>query len=127
MRTLLPLVLLCLPAPLLAFDEAPFEPSRETFADEEGCTARLSAIAAAARAGEHVAVEGPYAIGPGDIRIHSVLVAGSGHRITEHRCLGAQLGSRTWTHVMDGSEDEGTETIDSMAAKAEWLKKPSRR
>ena len=117
-----PLLLAC--APALASDEVPFEPSQERFADAAACKAKLGSFVAEARAGPHVAAEGPYEIAPGDVRVHSVLVSGSGHRITEHRCLGPQLSSRTWRHSMDGSEAEEPETIDSMAAKAEWLKKP---
>jgi hypothetical protein len=74
-----------------------------------------------------VAVEGPYEIGAGDLRTHVVVIAGSGHRITEHRCLAEKLSSRTWRHSMDGSEGEEPDTIESMAAKAEWLKKTPKR
>jgi hypothetical protein len=111
-------------APLIASDEAPFDPSSEHFADAAACKARLLQIATEARAREHVAVNGPYEVAPGDVRAHAVLISGSGHRITEHRCLGSQLGSRTWRRSMDQAEAEEAETIESMAAKAEWLKKP---
>ena len=57
------------------------------------------------------------------MRAHAVIISGSGHRITEHRCLGAKLSSRSWRHSMSERETEAAETIDSMAAKAEWLKK----
>ena len=58
------------------------------------------------------------------VRVHSVVVAGTGHSITEHRCLAEKLSSRTWRHSMEGAEADEPETIESMAAKAEWLKKP---
>src|SRR3546814_20907311 len=53
-----------------------------------------------ARGQDYVAVEGPYAIAEGDVRIHMVRAEGSGHRIREHRCLGAELGARDWPHGM---------------------------
>lgn len=120
---LLPLLLVSA-WPALASDEVPFEPSDERFADAGACKARLAAVITAARSNAPVAAEGPYEVAPGDVRIHSVLASGSGHRITEHRCLGPELSSRTWRHSMDGSDEEEPETIESMAAKAEWLKKP---
>ena len=118
LRLLLPLTLVA--APALA-EEAPFEPSGRVFADAAACKAHLGALVAEARRGSPAAVEGPYEIAAGDIRAHMVLVAGSGHRITEHRCLGDKLSARSWRHSIDPSEDEAPETIDSMAAK--WLKK----
>ena len=127
MRFLLPLVLLAASVPLAANDEVPFEPSPLVFADASACKAHLVGVVAEARRGSPVAVEGPYEIASGDVRVHSVLVAGSGHRITEHRCLAEKLSARSWRHSMDDSEDEASETIDSMAAKAEWLKKSPRR
>lgn len=120
---LAPLLLLCASA-ASASDEVPFEPSKERFADAPACKARLAGLIAEARAHAHVAAEGPYELTPGDVRAHSVAVSGSGHSITEHRCLGEALSSRTWRHSMDGSASDEPDTIDSMAAKAEWLKKP---
>lgn len=108
---------------LAAAEEVPFEPSPERFADAAACRAHVGALLAKARADEHEAVEGPYEIAAGDVRAHIVAIAGSGHRITEHRCLGDQLGSRSWRHSMAGGEEEEPETVESMAAKAEWLKK----
>jgi hypothetical protein len=126
MRLLLPLALLAVPAPLAASDEVPFEPSSLAFADAGACRAHLVSLVADARRASPVAAEGPYEIAAGDVRAHMVLVAGSGHRITEHRCLAEKLSARTWRHSMDGSDDDEEETIDSMAAKAEWLKKDPR-
>jgi hypothetical protein len=123
---LLPLILFAA-VPLAASDEVPFEPSASIFADAAACKAQLAAEAARARSSANVAVEGPYEIAAGDVRTHVVLVAGSGHRITEHRCLAEKLSSRSWRHSMDGSEGEEPETIESMAAKAEWLKKTLKR
>jgi hypothetical protein len=114
-------------APLYAAEEVPFEPSARIFTDAAGCKAHLVAALADARRAAHVAVEGPYDMAAGDVRAHVVLVAGSGHRITEHRCLAEKLSSRTWRHSMDGAEAEEPETIETMAAKAEWLKKTPKR
>jgi hypothetical protein len=115
--------LLLAAAPASATKEVPFEPSAETFADAAACQARLARIAAEARqVVGHAAVEGPYDVAPGDRRTHWVDISGSGHRITEHRCLVHKLSARSWRHSMDGSEAESPETIESMAAKAEWLK-----
>lgn len=124
MRSLpLPAAFLFLSAPLLASDEVPFEPAGETYADAAACKAHLADVVARARSERAEAAEGPYEIAAGDLRAHVVLVAGSGHRITEHRCLAEKASSRTWRHSMEDAESEESETIASMAAKAEWLKK----
>ena len=68
----------------------------DRFADAAGCKTHLARLAADERLREHVAVEGPYDIAAGDVRIHWVDVSGSGHRITEHRCLAEQLSARTF-------------------------------
>jgi hypothetical protein len=99
--------------------EARFEPSAERFADAATCRARLEAVVAAARGYE--AVRGPYEIAPGDVRIHMVRAEGPGHRIWEHRCLGAALSARSWQHSIEQAEEPFT--VDSAARKAEWLKK----
>ena len=124
MRSLL-LFLALLAAPALA-EETPFEPSGRVFADAAACKAHLATLVADAKRGNPAAVEGPYEIASGDVRAHMVLVSGSGHRITEHRCLADKLSARSWRHSIDGSEEEAPETIESMAAKAEWLKKSGR-
>lgn len=123
-RLFLTLVLAAASAPLLASPEVPFEPNRESFAGPEACKAHLVDFVADARARGDAAAEGPYQVAPGDVRAHAVVISGSGHRITEHRCLAEKLSSRTWRHSMENAEAEEVETIDSMAAKAEWLKKP---
>ena len=120
---LLPLTLFVAAAPLAAAGEAPFVSSGETFADAGACKAHLGGLVADARAGRYAAVEGPYEIAAGDVRAHMVRAEESGHRITEHRCLAEKLSSRTWRHSMGGDEAEEPETIETMAAKAEWLKK----
>jgi hypothetical protein len=126
-RLLLSLALLGAVSPLLASGEVPFDPSGESFANPAACKARLAGIVADARGREHVAVNGPYDVAAGDVRVHAVVVSGRGHRITEHRCLAEKLSSRTWRHSMSGSESEEPETIESMAAQAEWLKKTPKR
>ena len=124
MRRLFLMLILSSPsAPLLASPEVPFEPSLESFAGADACRAHLAAFVAGARARGDAAAEGPYQVALSEVRAHAVVVSGSGHRITEHRCLAEKLSSRTWRHSMENAEAEETETIDSMAAKAEWLKK----
>lgn len=109
---------------LLAFaatDESPFEPSADSFADAAACTARLASLAAAARGGGYDAVEGPYELAAGDVRIHMVRAEGVGHVIAEHRCLAEKLSARSWTHQMAAAEPEFT--VESAARAAPWLKK----
>jgi hypothetical protein len=124
---LLPLILLAAAAPLAAEDEVPFEPSASLFANASACRAHLVQSLAHARHAAHVAAEGPYEIASGDVRTHVVQISGSGHRITEQRCLFEKLSSRSWRHSMGGAESEEPETIETMAAKAEWLKKAPKR
>ena len=113
---LLPLLLLT-----AAADEVPFEPAAEHFADAGSCRAHLVALVGAARAERYDAVEGPYEIAPGDVRIHMVRASGNGHHIAEHRCLAAALSARDWTHAM--AADEAEFTVESVARSAAWLKK----
>ena len=124
---LLPLIGFLGAAPLAASDEVPFEPSASVFVDASSCKAHLVGSVAEARKAAHIAAEGPYEIAVGDVRAHVVQAAGSGHRITEHRCLAEKLSSRSWRHSMGAGEPEEPETIESMAAKAEWLKKIPKR
>ena len=116
-RFLLPLPLLL----LIAAAEAPFEPSAGTFADAAACTARLSGLADEARAGRYDAVEGPYRLAAGDVRIHMVRAEGSGHVISEYRCLAEKMSERSWSHSMAGADAEFT--VESAARAAPWLKK----
>jgi hypothetical protein len=112
----LPLLLLA-----AAWSETPFEPASRSFADAATCEAHLAALAGTARSGGFDAVQGPYEVAAGDIRIHTVRAEGSGHRIAEHRCLAAELSARSWTHVMAAAEPEWT--VESAARSAPWLKK----
>lgn len=125
MRFLVPLAFLSLAAPLMAADEVPFTPVR-SFADAAACRAHLGTLVADGRLNKLDAAEGPYEIAAGDVRAHLVLAGGSGHRITEHRCLGAKLDSRSWRHSMEGDDEGAPETIETMAAKAPWLTKVER-
>lgn len=100
--------------------DLPFEPSAERFADAAACKARLAELSDSARRQDYDAVEGPYSIGAGDVRIHTVRAEGRGHRIAEHRCLAAELGARSWSHSLEPEEVEFT--IESVARSAEWLK-----
>jgi hypothetical protein len=104
------------PAPA---EEARFEPSAELFADPQACRLHLGGLIAAAK--DYDAVQGPYMIAEGDVRIHMVRAEGSGHRIWEHRCLAEKLSARSWSHSMADTEEEFT--VESVARKAEWLKK----
>ncbi len=111
---------------MAASEEVPFEPSGKAFADARSCRAHVTQLVTDARRQGYAAVEGPYELAAGDVRAHMVLAGGSGHRITEHRCLAEKLSSRSWHHSMGGGGEEEAETIESMAAKAEWLKKDRR-
>ena len=118
LHALLPLLALAAAGP-----EAPFVPSAERFADAAACRVHLEGVVGEARQQDYVAVEGPYAIAEDDVRIHMVRAEASGHRIDEHRCLGADLSARSWRHAMEGASAEEAFTIESVARKAEWLKK----
>lgn len=122
MRRLAAVLLAIVAAPLGASDEVPFEPSTSLFADAAACRSGLAQMVAAERPRDHVAVEGPYDVTPGDVRAHWVDVSGTGHRITEHRCLAEKMSRRSWRHSMADGDGEAR-TIEQMAAKAEWLKK----
>ncbi|HEX2762786.1 MAG TPA: hypothetical protein VHM92_02920 [Allosphingosinicella sp.] len=102
-------------------EETPFEPARETFATAAACKAFLATRADDDRKQDFDAVEGPYQIVAGDVRIHTVRAEGKGHRIVETRCLDASLSARSWTHAM--AEDEAPFTVESVVRSAPWLKK----
>lgn len=114
------LLLLAAAAP----DETPFEDSASSFADAAACKAHLIGVATDARAGDYDAVEGPYEIAAGDVRIHMVRAEGPGHRIAEHRCLAEKLSGRSWNHRMEPEEEPFT--VESVARTAPWLKKGGR-
>jgi len=115
-------ILLLVAAPGTAgYGEVQFVASADVFADASACRVRLEAEAGKAQAQRYDAVRGPYEIAEGDLRVHMVRAEGSGHRIWEHRCLGKDLSSRTWNHSMEAADEEFT--LESAAAKAEWLKK----
>ena len=104
-----------------AAEETPFEAGAERFADAAGCKAHLATMAADARGGGYDAVEGPYELAAGDVRIHLVRSEGKGHRIAEHRCLAEKLSGRSWSHSMEAEEEPFT--VESVARSAPWLKK----
>ena len=104
-----------------ALDETPFEDSAQRFADAAACKAHLAGVAAGARGEDYDAVEGPYEIAAGDVRIHMVRAEGLGHRIAEHRCLSEKLSGRSWNHTMEPEEEPFT--VESVARAAPWLKK----
>jgi hypothetical protein len=101
--------------------EAPFNASTDVFADAAACRVRLDAEVTKAQAARFDAVRGPYEIAEGDVRVHMVKAEGTGHRIWEHRCLGKELGSRSWNHSMEAAEEAFT--AESAVRSAEWLKK----
>jgi hypothetical protein len=104
-----------------ASDEVPFEESARRFADAAACKAFLAGEVAEARRSGFEAVEGPYDIVAGDVRIHTVQAVGNAHRIHEQRCLAEKLSDRSWTRSMAADAQEFT--IESVARTAEWLKK----
>ncbi|HEX8572814.1 MAG TPA: hypothetical protein VF759_08690 [Allosphingosinicella sp.] len=105
--------------------ETPFEPASQSFADSAACKAFLAARAGEARGQAFDAVEGPYEIATGDVRIHTVRAEGRGHRIDEQRCLGPALSARNWSHSLEdeAAEESPAFTVDSVARSAPWLKK----
>jgi hypothetical protein len=109
---------------LAAMDETPFEARPERFADAAACKAHLAALATGARGGDYDAVEGPYEIAAGDVRIHTVRSEALGHRIDEQRCLSEKLSGRSWNHRMEA--EEAPFTVESVARTAPWLKKGGR-
>ena len=104
-----------------ATEEVPFDPASETFADAAACRSHLGLLAEAAHREAYDAVEGPYEIASGDVRIHMVRAEGNGHRIAEHRCLAEKLSGRSWSHAIEDEEPEFT--VESVARNAPWLKK----
>ena len=112
--------LLLLAAAALGTRETPFRPDPQTFADAAACKAHLVRLALQARDAHVDAVEGPYDLAAGDVRIHVVRADGRGHRIDEHRCLGERLSARNWRHGME--EDSPDFSVESVARTAEWLK-----
>ena len=118
------IAVLLLLAAAAAPEEAPFEDSARRFADAAACKAHLATVATGARAGDYDAVEGPYQIAAGDVRIHMVRAEGLGHRIAEHRCLSEKLSGRSWNHRME--PEEAPFTVDSVVRTAPWLKKDGR-
>ncbi len=108
-----------------AAGEAEFEPSPHGFADAAACKAFLAARAGEARGQGFDAVEGPYDVAAGDVRIHTVRAEGKGHRIAEQRCLDSALSARSWHHSLEGAEEAGDEgfTVEAVARSAPWLKK----
>ena len=114
-------LLLLLATPHAMHGEEPFVASAEHFSTAAECKARLAAMADDARHERFDAVEGPYDLAAGDVRIHTVAAEGNGHRIAEHRCLAEKLSSRSWRHSME--EEETDFTVESVARSAEWLKK----
>ena len=122
-RTLLALPLL-VAASAAAAEPPEFENAAERFDDAGACLGHLRHIVADARGGDFDAAEGPYSIGPLDVRAHTVRSEGLGHRISEYRCADALLSSRSWVERIDHRAD-GAFSIESLAG-AEWLEQGSR-
>lgn len=122
-RALVALPLLAAAA-MAAAEPPEFAGSPERFADAGACFGHLQHLVAQARGGDFDAAEGPYAIAASDVRAHMVREEGLGHRISEYRCAGAQLSSRSWVERMDHRGD-GPYSIESLAG-AEWLQQAGR-
>jgi hypothetical protein len=106
-----------------SLEETPFEPAAEQFSSAAACKAFLATRAVEARRERYDAVEGPYAIAAGDVRIHTVRADGKGHLISEQRCLAEKLSGRSWSHSIEPDEPEFT--VESVARTAPWFKKGS--
>ena len=116
--------LILLVGAVTADGETPFKPADRSFANAAACKAFLATRAGEARGQGYDAVEGPYEIAAGDVRIHTVRAEGRGHRIDEQRCLDAALSGRSWRHSLEGEgADEPPFTVESVARSAAWLKK----
>ena len=121
---MIPSLLLLAAAATAAPDgETPFVASAQSFADAAACKAFLATRAGDARGRGFDAVEGPYELAAGDVRIHVVRFEGRGHRIDEQRCLGAALSGRSWHHSLEDEDEEEAFTAESAARSAPWLKK----
>jgi len=117
-------LLLAAAATAAADGETPFEPSARSFADSAACKAFLATHVREARDKGFDAVEGPYQLAAGDVRIHTVRAEGRGHRIEEQRCLGAALWGGSGRHSLgDEESEEPPFTAESAARSAPWLKK----
>jgi hypothetical protein len=112
------LPLLALPAVAAAGEPPPFG-SEQTFGSTSECVLHLDILAGEARGQRLDAVKGPYEVSPGDLRIHTVQAEGSGHLIHEHRCEESRFSSRSWTHSLEGSEEEFT--VESVVRRAPLL------
>ena len=88
-------------------------------APADDCPAELGRLAGQARGEGAEAVEGPYEVAPGDVRIHAVHAEDGGHRIVEHRCEGGRVVSRSWTERGSGAEAAAT-PIESLLRGARW-------
>lgn len=93
----------------------PFVAAAVTFASPPTCVAHLTALIRASAPPTFDSAVGPYAIAPGDVRAHRVSAKGWGHEIEEHRCLGAALGSRTWSHSMSDMKPITIDDISGMS------------
>ena len=110
-------------APVHDVPEPPeFRRAAEIFSDAAGCRAHLGRLVVEARASGFDAAEGPYELGAGDVRAHTVRAEGPGHRIAEYRCAAAELSQRSWTRSMAGEAQEEEFTVESVARRAPWLK-----
>ena len=77
------------------------------------CRAELERVAAHARGQGYEAVEGPYEVTTGDLRVHAVVMEGNGHRIDEHRCEEGRVVSRSWHESLEAA-DEGPWDSESL-------------
>ena len=95
--------------------EAGFIASTRAFADASACARHLVELVRASKPPAYDNAVGPYAIAPGDIRAHRVKAQDWGHDIEEHRCLGAALSLRSWTHSMSDVKPITVDDIGKMS------------
>ena len=88
-------------------------------APADDCRAELERMAAEARGQGYEAVQGPYEVSPGDVRVHAVQREDGGHRIVEHRCDGGRVVSRSWVEREPRAEAEAT-PLESLLRGAKW-------
>lgn len=96
-------------------DGPPFVAATAIFPNASNCLAHLAALVRASTPPAFDSAVGPYMIAPGDVRAHRVVAKGWGHEIEEHRCLGAALGSRTWSHSLSDVKPITIEDISGMS------------
>lgn len=107
------------PPPIEEAGGAPFVAFAGSFADAGACAAHLATWVRDSAPPAYDAAVGPYAIAVGDVRAHRVAARGWAHEIEEHRCLGAALSGRRWTHGMNDVQPITLDDIRKMSFPAQ--------